>query len=66
MKLDAITMKERTLYNVWEKLKEAVGMLEEAFPDWAEELGWICENLGNEWRRLKQKGSSSFSLEEEM
>jgi len=66
MKLDAITMKERTLYHVWEKLKESVGMLEEAFPDWAEELGWICENMGNEWRRLRERGAAVFSPEEEI
>lgn len=54
MKLDALTMREKTLITIWEKLCEIVGLLEDFFPDMAEELRWICENLKEELRTGRQ------------
>jgi len=48
MKIDAMTIKEKNLTGVWEKLREMVGILEDYVPDVAEELNWISENLYQE------------------
>lgn len=48
MKIDAMTMKEKTLLSVREKLRDLATLLEEVFPDLAEEIGWLCETVKEE------------------